>query len=55
MPAGYIDDDSGVSYMVSVGQKFESSGELADMCSLTWGWRVWPPSRWGRSHGGGDG
>ena len=31
MPAGYIDDDSGVSYMVSVGQKFESSGELADM------------------------
>ena len=39
MPAGYIDDDSGVSYMVSVGQKFESSGELEDM--------VWPPSRWG--------
>ena len=31
MPAGYIDDDSGVSYMVSVGQKFESSGELEDM------------------------
>jgi len=31
MPAGYIDDDSGVSYMVSVGQKFESSGELVDM------------------------
>ena len=31
MPAGYIDDDSGVSYMVSVGQKFESSGELADV------------------------
>ena len=31
MSAGYIDDDSGVSYMVSVGQKFESSGELADM------------------------
>ena len=31
MPAGYIDDNSGVSYMVSVGQKFESSGELADM------------------------
>ena len=31
MPAGYIDDDSGISYMVSVGQKFESSGELEDM------------------------
>ncbi len=31
MPAGYIDDDSGVSYMVSVGQKFESSSELEDM------------------------
>ena len=31
MPAGYIDDNSGVSYMVSVGQKFESSGELEDM------------------------
>ena len=31
MPAGYIDDDSGVSYMVSVGQKFESSTELENM------------------------
>ena len=31
MPAGYIDDNSGVSYMVSVGQKFENSGELEDM------------------------
>lgn len=31
MPAGYIDDNSGISYMVSVGQKFESSGELEDM------------------------
>ena len=31
MPAGYIDDDSGVSYMVSVGQKFENSSELEDM------------------------
>ena len=31
MPAGYIDDDNGISYMVSVGQKFESSGELEDM------------------------
>ena len=31
MPAGYIDDDSGVSYMVSVGQKFENSTELEDM------------------------
>ena len=31
MPAGYIDDNSGVSYMVSVGQKFENSSELEDM------------------------
>ena len=31
MPAGYIDDSSGVSYMVSVGQKFESSSELSEM------------------------
>ena len=31
MPAGYIDDNSGVSYMVSVGQKFESSSELSEM------------------------
>ena len=31
MPAGYIDDDSGVSYMVSVGQKFENSSEREDM------------------------
>lgn len=31
MPAGYIDDDSGVSYMVSVGQKFENSSQLEDM------------------------
>ena len=31
MPAGYIDDDSGVSYMVSVGQKFENSTELENM------------------------
>ena len=31
MPAGYIDDNSGVSYMVSVGQKFENSTELEDM------------------------
>ena len=31
MPAGYIDDNSGVSYMVSVGQKFESSSQLEDM------------------------
>ena len=31
MPAGYIDDDSGISYMVSVGQKFENSSELEDM------------------------
>ena len=30
-PAGYIDDDSGVSYMVSVGQKFENSTELENM------------------------
>ncbi len=31
MPAGYISDDSGVSYMVSVGQKITDSGELAEM------------------------
>ena len=31
MPAGYIDDNSGIRYMVSVGQKFENSGELEDM------------------------
>ena len=31
MPAGYIDDNSGVSYMVSVGQKFENSTELEKM------------------------
>ena len=31
MPAGYIDDNSGVSYMVSVGQKFENSIELENM------------------------
>mgnify|MGYP004588928553 CR=1 FL=1 len=31
MPAGYIDDNSGVSYMVSVGQRFESSSELSEM------------------------
>ena len=31
MPAGYIDDNSGVSYMVSVGQKFENSSELENM------------------------
>lgn len=31
MPAGYINDNSGVSYMVSVGQKFENSTELENM------------------------
>ena len=31
MPAGYIDDNSGVRYMVSVGQKFENSTELENM------------------------
>ena len=31
MPAGYIDDNSGVSYMVSVGQRFENSSELENM------------------------
>ena len=31
MPAGYIDDNSGVSYMVSVGQRFENSTELENM------------------------
>ena len=46
MPAGYIDDNSGVSYMVSVGQKFENSGELRTWCCLTWDWTAWSPSRW---------
>ena len=31
MPAGYISDDSGLSYMVSVGQKITTSGELEEM------------------------
>lgn len=31
MPAGYIDDNSGVSYMVSVGQRVENSRELENM------------------------
>ena len=31
MPAGYIDDNSGVSYMVSVGQRVENSSELENM------------------------
>ena len=31
MPAGYIDDNRGVSYMVSVGPRFESSSELSEM------------------------
>ena len=31
MPAGYIDDQDGVSYMVSVGNEISTSDELADM------------------------
>ena len=31
MPAGYIDDNAGVSYMVSVGNEIRTSGELEDM------------------------
>lgn len=31
MPAGYIDDRDGVSYMVSVGNEISTTGELEDM------------------------
>jgi HAE1 family hydrophobic/amphiphilic exporter-1 len=31
MPAGYIDDDAGVRYMVSVGDTFTSRDQLADL------------------------
>ena len=55
MPAGYIDDNSGVSYMVSVGQKFENSTELENMVlfDLAGGHRPHYAGRCG--HRGGDG
>ena len=31
MPAGYINDDDGVRYMVSVGEEFSSAEELSDL------------------------
>ena len=34
MPAGYIEDDSGVNYMVSVGENVASRQELEDMALL---------------------
>ena len=37
MPAGYIDDNAGVSYMVSVGNEIRTSGELEDMVLLDLG------------------
>lgn len=37
MPAGYIDDDSGVKYMVSVGENVSSRQELEDMVLLDLG------------------
>ena len=47
MPAGYIDDDSGVSYMVSVGQKLETSQELEDMILFDLGLEGVDPIRLG--------
>ena len=47
MPAGYINDDSGVRYMVSVGQKLESSAELADMVLFDLGLEGVDPIRLG--------
>ena len=37
MPAGYIEDDSGVKYMVSVGENVSSRQELEDMVLLDLG------------------
>ena len=37
MPAGYIEDDSGVRYMVSVGERVSSRQELEDMVLLDLG------------------
>ena len=36
MPAGYIDDNAGVSYMVSVGNEIRTSGELRISNFLLW-------------------
>ena len=47
MPAGYINDDSGVRYMVSVGQKLESSAELEDMVLFDLGLEGVDPIRLG--------
>ncbi len=47
MPAGYISDDSGVSYMVSVGQKITSSGELEEMVLFDLGLEGVEPIRLG--------
>lgn len=47
MPAGYIRDDSGVSYMVSVGQKITTSGELEEMVLFDLGLEGVEPIRLG--------
>ena len=47
MPAGYISDDSGVSYMVSVGQKISTSGELEEMVLFDLGLEGVEPIRLG--------
>ena len=47
MPAGYINDDSGVRYMVSVGQKLESSAELEGMVLFDLGLEGVDPIRLG--------
>ncbi len=47
MPAGYISDDSGVSYMVSVGQKITTSGELEEMVLFDLGLEGVKPIRLG--------
>ena len=47
MPAGYISDDSGVSYMVSVGQKITASGELEEMVLFDLGLEGVEPIRLG--------
>ena len=47
MPAGYISDDGGVSYMVSVGQKITTSGELEEMVLFDLGLEGVEPIRLG--------
>ena len=47
MPAGYVSDDSGVSYMVSVGQKITTSGELEEMVLFDLGLEGVEPIRLG--------